>query len=97
MIKKFVKKPIPIEACQWLGFNQAELKEFTNDHVQFVSHWEPVGSPWTMTEEHVDLYILTLEGKLHANLGDYVIKGIHGEFYACDQQIFKESYEEYTE
>ena len=97
MIKKYVKKPIPIEAVQWIGFNQKEIKEFTKGQVKFVSHWVPVGSPSTMTEEIVDLYVHTLEGDMHANIGDYIIKGIHGEFYPCAQQIFNESYEEVKE
>lgn len=97
MIKKYVKKPIPIEAVKWLGFNQSEIKQFTHDNVKFVTHWEPVGSPSTMTEEKVDLYIHTLEGDMHANVGDYIIKGIKGEFYPCDAFIFNESYEEVKE
>ena len=97
MIKKYVKKPIPIEAVQWLGFNQVEIREFTKDQVKFVSHWVPVGHTVTMTEEKVDLYVHTLEGEMHANIGDYIIKGIHGEFYPCAEMIFNESYEEYVE
>ena len=93
MIKKYVKKPIPIEAVQWLGFNQSEIKEFTDDKVKFVIHWIPVGSPSTMTEEKIDLYVHTLEGDMYAKVGDYIIKGIHGEFYPCAQIIFEESYE----
>lgn len=93
MIKKYVKKLIPIEVVQWLGFNQSEIREFTKDQVKFVSHWIPVGSPSTMTEEKVDLYVHTLNGDMHANIGDYIIKDTHGEFYPCAQNIFNKSYE----
>lgn len=40
--------------------------------------------------------IPTLEGVMLARQGDYIIKGIHGEYYPCKQSIFEESYEVYT-
>ena len=39
------------------------------------------------------LYIATLEGNMRVNIGDYVIKGVRGEFYPCKPDIFKETYE----
>lgn len=40
------------------------------------------------------LVIKTLEGEHLANIGDYIIKGVHGEFYPCKPDIFRETYEE---
>ena len=40
------------------------------------------------------IYIKTLEGDLHASVGDYIIKGVNGEFYPCKPDIFKQTYEE---
>jgi hypothetical protein len=40
------------------------------------------------------LVIKTLEGEHIANIGDYIIKGIKGEFYPCKEDIFKLTYEE---
>lgn len=97
MIKKYVKKPIPIEAVQWTGSNKEEIKEFTSNQAKFVSHWIPTDDYNTITQEKTDLYIATLEGQMHANIGDFIIKGIHGEFYPCDIMIFRESYEEWVE
>ncbi len=37
--------------------------------------------------------IQTLEGVMHANYGDYIIKGIQGEIYPCKPEIFKNTYE----
>lgn len=37
--------------------------------------------------------INTLEGKMRANVGDYIIQGVHGELYPCKPDIFKETYE----
>ena len=40
-----------------------------------------------------DVYIDTLEGTHHASVGDYIIKGVHGEFYPCKPDIFAKTYE----
>lgn len=37
--------------------------------------------------------ITTLEGVMHANVGDYIITGVHGEIYPCKPDIFEETYE----
>lgn len=39
------------------------------------------------------LYIATLESNMRVNIGDYVIKGVRGEFYPCEKNIFEETYE----
>ena len=44
--------------------------------------------------EKEGLKIYTLEGKMNANVGDYIIKGVRGEFYPCKQDIFEETYSE---
>lgn len=38
-------------------------------------------------------FIETLEGKMKATEGDYIIKGVHGEFYPCKPDIFEKTYE----
>lgn len=43
------------------------------------------------TDKEID--IKTLEGIMHANIGDYIITGVHGEQYPCKPDIFKEIYE----
>lgn len=40
-----------------------------------------------------DLYVRTLEGDIHAKVGDYIIKGINGELYLCKPDIFEKTYE----
>lgn len=44
-----------------------------------------------------DLYINTLEGRMHADVGDYLIIGVEGERYPCKPDIFAKTYEEATE
>ena len=46
-----------------------------------------------MIENCNKLYIKTLEGVMEAKVGDYVIKGINGEFYPCKPDIFEKTYE----
>ena len=91
---KFVKKPIPIEAVQWTGDNRAEIANFCPK-----AHFEYYDTAWEVGKAGVvvQLYIKTLEGDMRAQQGDWIIKGIHGEFYPCAKDIFEESYEEYKE
>lgn len=42
------------------------------------------------------LVIHTLEGDIEASIGDYIIKGVNGEFYPCKSNIFAKTYEEVT-
>lgn len=86
MVKKYVKKPVVVEAIQWKGDNFKEVKEITKD------------SPTEraiMIHPHNDdcLLIVTLEGEMRADKGDYIIKVVEGEFYPCKPDIFDKSYE----
>ena len=40
-----------------------------------------------------DLYLITLEGEMKASFGDYIIKGLRGEFYPCKPDVFAKMYE----
>lgn len=84
MIKKYRKKPIEIDAVQWTGDNLAELRKlegFNAAHTCFGGR----------------LNIKTYEGVMHASVGDYIIKGVQGEFYPCKPEIFERTYEEVIE
>jgi hypothetical protein len=81
MAQKFKKKPVIIEAVQWTGQNQFEIMDFCKTCY--------LTSSGTVR----DLYINTLEGDMLANEGDYIIKGVAGEFYACKPEIFALTYE----
>lgn len=80
MVKKYVKKPIPIDAVQYTGDNADEVQDFCPDAF--------IEDGW--------LNVSTLEGDIKASnkVGDYVVKGIKGEFYICEKNIFEETYEE---
>lgn len=79
----FRKRPVVIAAIQWTGLNVHRIwDEFTAEHV------------YGPTEVNPDqLIITTLEGKMHANIGDWIIRGIKGELYPCRADIFAETYE----
>lgn len=91
---KYRKKPVMIEAIQWTGANLKEITAFMNKDL-------PLDGLGYMTWEHfVDehgLHIATLEGDMRANEGDYVIKGVNGEFYPCKPDIFEKTYEKIEE
>ncbi len=83
---KYRKKPVVVDAWQWNGETLGDAIEFSkkNGLPQF-----PVGSDGDMT----GLVIDTLEGKHIASKGDYIIRGIHGEYYPCKPDIFEKTYE----
>jgi hypothetical protein len=81
MIKQYRKKPVVIEAVKFDGENGEEVLEFCgNDNARWTSN--------------TSLYIYTLEGDMHVSPGDYIIKGVKGEFYPCKPDIFDATYEE---
>ena len=83
MAMKYRKKPVVVEAVQWTGENHAEMCEFIDPEV-----FEII--------PRIGLVIHTLEGDHHASPGDYIIKGVNGEFYPCKPDIFAKTYENST-
>ena len=83
--QRFTKKPVTIEAIQWTGKNLREVITFTD-------------GPSDNTEAYADmvardgLKIYTLEGNLLANVGDWIIRGVKGEYYPCKPDIFEATY-----
>ncbi|MGL5316986.1 MAG: hypothetical protein ACRC92_27250 [Peptostreptococcaceae bacterium] len=82
MINAYRKKPVEIQAVEYNGSNAEEIKEFCGDSFENVMP----GS--------LKITIKTLEGNITADIGDYIIKGIAGEFYPCKPDIFLKTYEE---
>lgn len=80
------KKPVVIEAIQFTRNNFQEIRDFTGYNAN------------TLTiERRIDgiasCIIPTLEGQHIATEGDYIIKGVNGEFYPCKPDIFEKTYE----
>lgn len=75
---KYRKKPVVIEAIQYEGNNLDEIESFAKSIFEY---------------NNEKLTIRTLEGNVCASLGDYIIKGVNGEFYPCKPDIFEKTYE----
>ena len=77
---KFRKKPVVIEAMLWNGDNIEEIAEFMK--------WRNFDH-----DKRNGLIIRTLEGQHIATVGDFIIKGVSGEFYPCKPDIFAATYD----
>ena len=95
MIKKYVKKPIQIEAIQLKEDNIIEVFDFLDgaNYKETKSSEELEDFSQRMLKQGY-IAIRTLEGIMKANFRDYIIKGIKGEFYPCKPDIFQATYEE---
>jgi hypothetical protein len=85
------KKPVVIEFIQYDGLNIYEVKQFCGENLVFEIYdaaWQ-VGKGAPM----VDAHIKTLEGNMKVSTGDYIIKGVNGEFYPCKPDIFEKTYD----
>ena len=94
-MQKYIKKPIEIEAIQWTGFNLEEIKSFVGNPLIY----EIFDGAYQagMAPPRVEMKIKTLEGEMQVSVGDYIIKGVKGEFYPCKPDIFVMTYEAKTE
>lgn len=81
---KYRKKPVIVDAVQWTGDNYDEIKRFAGENV---------------TMDGTDLIVKTLEdgkdnkAKHVATVGDYIIRGVEGEYYFCKPHVFVKTYE----
>ena len=83
---KFRKKPVVIEAFQWLPNNEYAAGR--------AAGWmEAGGCDFAVGGAHYAVTIRTLEGDMDAQDGDWIIKGVKGEFYPCKPDIFEATYE----
>lgn len=94
MIKKYRKKPVVIEAIQFTS-TYKEIGEWMDNPVvptleTNAAHLVGIAPPI------YSIPIKTLEGEMRATTGDYIIKGVNGEFYPCKPDIFAKTYEEVT-
>lgn len=92
-MKRYRKKPVIVDAIQWTGENTDEVLQQCNG----CATYEPMVSGNNL------IVIDTLESdddhstRHAASVGDFIIKGVQGEFYPCKPDIFDQTYEEVTE
>ena len=85
---KYRKKPVVIDACQFDG-NIRSIDDFPISEV----------GKFKVSSENGQYYLIipTLEGDLKAVAGDWIIKGVKGEYYPCKPDVFNMSYERINE
>ena len=90
---KYRKKPVVIEAIKWDGYNDSEIENFVGD--MFVGYGDNLVVYRPSYEQYKSklIYIKTLECVMTASVGDYIIKGVKGEYYPCKPDIFESTYE----
>lgn len=89
---KFRKKPVEIEAFQWTGENTRDLLLWVDPKLG------PAEMPkdWWLKQPSPGKFFLvipTLEGDHEAGVGDWIIRGVAGEYYPCRPAIFAATYE----
>lgn len=83
MALHYRKKPIVIEAMQLTFRNRDRLLDFAQGSITL--KWDD--------GYLVGAYVQTLEGCTYASYGDYIIKGVDGEYYPCKPGVFEKTYE----
>lgn len=86
-MKEYRKKPVVIQAVHYdWDDNEKSIDEAQDEVAEFMDA--------NIVISDDDIEIETLEGTMYATKGDYIIKGIAGEFYPCKPEIFTQSYDE---
>ncbi|AYB39990.1 hypothetical protein [Brevibacillus laterosporus] len=88
---KYQKKPVVIEAVRFSG----GIEGLTKEVCDFL-RWSESDTNYELLvrgKNKGGIVIRTLEGDMVASPGDYIIKGVNGEFYPCKQDIFEKTYQ----
>ena len=97
VVEKFKKKPVTIEAARLTGYGHIDIEVFhwVAGHVGIVDYdkLEKHKQGVSLDPKNGDLLIASLEGWMRATPGDWVIRGVMGEFYPCKPHIFASTYE----
>ena len=81
------KKPVVVDAMHFTVANGPEIASWCG------GKYEQDVKPSDPTDVWLGVLIPTLEGTMTASVGDYVIRGVQGEFYPCKPDIFDATYE----
>lgn len=100
---RYKKRPVVIEAMRWIGTRESassivDWAATGQDRYVYPVKYAPAQDAYNDGEKACDanpakLVIDTLEGLMTASAGDFIIKGVNGEFYPCKPDIFEKSYE----
>ena len=89
MSKRYQKRPIIIDAFQLTKELFQTLGPFPD---WALPHLRTIGGGAIQGMKHI-VYVNTLEGRMYAGVGDYIIHGVKGEVYPCKPDIFEASYD----
>lgn len=84
-MSRYRKKPVVVEAVQFTGRNFFEIAAFLGHGPEVLDNLELKSTDYPVID--------TLEGAMTARPGDWIIKGVKGEFYPCKPDIFAATYE----
>jgi hypothetical protein len=92
---KYKKKPVVIDAVQWTGENHREMFDFLTENAFDKDLMQMSAEHFYIDHSKVEggLIIKTLEGEHLASIGDFIIRGVKGEYYPCKPDIFEQTYE----
>lgn len=82
---RYRTKPCEIKAVVWNGENIDEISDFCGDSALI--------SSLDVYPPFYSLSVSTLEGHMHASVGDYIIRGLQNEYYPCKPSVFEKKYE----
>lgn len=85
------KKPVEVKAFRWDGGNWSGLTAW----LDWLGYDEMHGPAMRQADDSA--FIHTMEGEMEAEPGDWIIRGVEGEFYPCKPDIFDQTYERVTE
>ena len=93
-IMKYIKKAVVIDAIQVKANNFDRICDFMGcTPEQVLNPMSDIDEFGDSRDPYLGVIIDTLEGKMQANIGDMIIKGVKGEFYPCKPDIFKATYD----
>ncbi len=85
MIHKYRTKPVEIEVVQYDGENFGIVSSFASEAGYYVEEAYINGERF--------LYVYSDDGRMKADIGDFVIKGLRGEIYSSKPDVFHKKYE----
>lgn len=86
-VKRYTKRPVVVEAMLYDGTN-------AQDVIDWIAAANQPHCDAARSIVRNSLFIGTLEGDMRAEVGDYIIRGVAGEFYPCKPHIFAQTYAE---
>jgi hypothetical protein len=98
VVQRYRKKPVVIEAVQVPTYDPENVVVFVDECIALADWCGGVSRMMNEDDEHggPHIDIETMEGTMRADSGDWIIRGVAGEFYPCKPHIFEATYEPVT-